>query len=110
MNTHNHKVIIKLNDRVTNVGTFETREELDAWVEKHKQKGTFGDFHTYEYEDLTVTREQEAQKAEAIKFLQDTDYKVTKYRDQVEMGRTPDLTVEEYQYLLTQRQQARDKI
>jgi hypothetical protein len=51
-----------------------------------------------------------AEKAEALKFLLDTDYKVTKYRDQVDMGRTPDLTVEEFQYLLTERQQARDKI
>jgi hypothetical protein len=61
-------------------------------------------------EDLTAQLELEAQKAEALKFLQDTDYKVLKHRDQTEMGRTPDMSVEEFQYLLTQRQQARDKI
>lgn len=60
-------------------------------------------------EDITSQLEQEAQKAEALKFLQDTDYKVLKYRDQIDMGRTPDLSFEEYQYLLVQRQAARDK-
>jgi hypothetical protein len=70
-----------------------TQEELDALVPVVEAK-----------------QSQEATKAEALAFLQSTDYKVLKYRDQVDMGVTPDLTVEEYQYLLEQRQQARDAI
>ena len=43
-------------------------------------------------------------------FLSSTDYKVIKYRDQLDMGITPDLTIYEYHDLLKQRQAARHKI
>jgi hypothetical protein len=44
---------------------------------------------------------------ENIIFLNSTDFKVTKYRDQKDLGITPDLTEAEYLVLLQQRQDAR---
>lgn len=54
--------------------------------------------------------EQEKTNVEALKFLAETDYKVLKYRDQVDMGITPDMSLAEYQELLVKRQAARAAI
>jgi hypothetical protein len=43
-------------------------------------------------------------------FLNATDYKVIKYRDQLDLGITPDLTESEYIALLQKRQDARNAI
>ena len=43
-------------------------------------------------------------------YLNSTDYKVTKYRDQLDLGITPDLSEVEYKLLLQKRQDARDAI
>lgn len=50
----NHKITIKLNGTITNAGEFETREALDAWVEKHQAKGTFGKPERYEPQQVTI--------------------------------------------------------
>ena len=47
---------------------------------------------------------------DALKFLADSDYKVLKYRDQMDMGHPTDLSIEQFQVLLAQRQAARDAI
>jgi hypothetical protein len=43
-------------------------------------------------------------------FLNSTDFKVLKYRDQLDLGIETSLTADEYKQLLTQRQAARDAI
>lgn len=42
--------------------------------------------------------------------LDKTDWKVTRHRDQLDIGITPSLTDEEYRVLLTKRQEWRDGI
>ncbi len=46
----------------------------------------------------------------ALNFLNDTDWKVTRHRDQLSMGIETSLTDEEYTQLLKERQEARDKV
>lgn len=115
------RVEIKRDGTVTNAGEFETRELADAWLSKHEGLGTFGakahlseegltEGYIVVIKDMTAELEQAKINEEAQAFLDSTDYKVLKYRDQVDMGLTPDLSVEEFQYLLVQRQQARTKI
>lgn len=61
---------------------------------------------------LQTVTEVEAPKPldENTVYLNSTDYKVTKYRDQLDLGITPDLTEAEYIALLQKRQDARDAI
>lgn len=47
---------------------------------------------------------------EARKFLNDTDWKVIRHRDQVNLGITTSLSNDEFLELLNQRQEARDKV
>ena len=60
--------------------------------------------------DVQAQLEKEAKNKESIQFLADTDYKVLKYRDQMDMGHPTDLSIEQFQVLLAQRQAARDAI
>lgn len=46
----------------------------------------------------------------ALNFLNDTDWKVTRHRDQIAQGIQTSLTDEEYQQLLIDRQNARDSV
>lgn len=46
----------------------------------------------------------------ALNFLNDTDWKVTRHRDQQAQGIETSLTEEEYQQLLVDRQNARDSV
>jgi hypothetical protein len=98
------KIEILRDGTVTNSATFETQELADAWLAYHNFSGEIV------ITDITAELEQARINEEALAFLNSTDYKVLKYRDQVDMGQTPDLTVEEFQFLLTQRQQARNTI
>jgi hypothetical protein len=43
-------------------------------------------------------------------FLQTTDWKVIRQRDQIDAGITPSLTTEEFQQLLADRQAARTRL
>jgi hypothetical protein len=52
----------------------------------------------------------EKEKAEAKQFLNDTDWKVIRHRDQLEMNMTTSMTSEEFDQLLIDRQMARNKI
>lgn len=46
----------------------------------------------------------------ALNFLNDTDWKVTRHRDQIAQGIQTSLTDDEYQQLLVDRQTARDSV
>jgi hypothetical protein len=63
-----------------------------------------------EIEDLSAKLEQEKRNAEAQKFLDSTDWKVLRHRDQQDMGLATSLTGEEFQQLLQERQMAREAI
>lgn len=43
-------------------------------------------------------------------FLQTTDWKVIRQRDQIDAGITPSMTAEEFQQLLADRQAARERL
>jgi hypothetical protein len=60
--------------------------------------------------DITAQKAQEAINAENKKFLADTDWKVIRHRDQVELGIATSLTAQEFQDLLSARQAARSAI
>jgi hypothetical protein len=47
---------------------------------------------------------------ENIIFLNSTDYKVIKYKDQIDLGIATSITADEYKQLLIQRQAAREAI
>lgn len=61
-------------------------------------------------DEIEAASQEEALKAEAAKFLKDTDWKVIRHRDQVEMGVPTSMTAEEFAQLLADRQAARDLI
>jgi hypothetical protein len=63
-----------------------------------------------QFVDNSALLQQEADNAEAIQFLADTDWKVLRHRDQQELGIATSLTAEEFQDLLQQRQMAREAI
>ena len=53
---------------------------------------------------------EETLSKEALEFLNATDWKVTRHRDQIDLNITPSLTNEEYITLLEQRQKAREEV
>lgn len=60
-------------------------------------------------EELAV-RQQEETNQLALLFLSDTDWKVTRHRDQLYSGVQTSLAESEFQALLTERQAKRDSI
>ena len=63
-----------------------------------------------EIEDITSQLEQEKANAEAQAFLDASDWKVLRHRDQQDIGLATSLSGEEFQELLQQRQMAREAI
>lgn len=63
-----------------------------------------------EIEDKSAELAQQAINAEAQKFLDGSDWKVLRHRDQQELGLATSLSSEEFQELLRQRQMAREAI
>lgn len=53
---------------------------------------------------------EESVSKEALEFLNETDWKVVRHRDQIDLNTTPSLTNEEYITLLEQRQKAREEV
>ena len=67
------------------------------------------------YTDEEFKEQQEIKQVvqttnQSLQFLDDTDWKVTRHRDQLTLGIETSLTNEEYLNLLTQRQEARDLV
>lgn len=127
--------IIKIikNDIETNSATFDSIEELNEWKDYHIIRNTFGlperpesivnendelvqtgNILPAEYEivieDITDKLEQERINLESQQFLNSTDWKILRHRDQQDMGIATSLSGEEFQELLRQRQMARNSI
>lgn len=67
------------------------------------------------YTDEELKEQQEIKQVvqttnQSLQFLDDTDWKVTRHRDQLALGIETSLKNEEYLNLLTQRQEARDLV
>ena len=72
-----------------------------------------GHFKKYSKEKIAEIKETQqilSDNNEALNFLNDTDWMVTRHRDQQSMGITTSLTEEQYTNLLKERQEARDKV
>lgn len=66
--------------------------------------------YTYEIEDMSEEVQQSEINAEALSFLNSTDWKVTRHRDQLDAGLETSLTDVEFSALLADRQAARERI
>jgi len=60
--------------------------------------------------DELAILDQQKINTEARKFLDETDWKVLRHRDQLAFGIEASLTEEQYLELLQQRQEARNKV
>lgn len=63
-----------------------------------------------EDEEKRQQHEAQIQSQEALNFLNTTDWKVIRHRDQQALGLSTSITEEQFQELLEQRQKARDSI
>jgi len=83
--------------------------DLSGWRFKHIPAPTFEELKALE-PMVKAKMVSESEKAEALKFLQDSDWKVTRHRDQKEMGTATSLSDAEFEALLELRQIARNAI
>ena len=58
----------------------------------------------------TIEKSQEQINTEATQFLSDTDWKITRHKEQQDLGIETSLTEEEYQSLLQERQSVRNLV
>lgn len=98
----------------THGAEFETVNEAQAWVDSlsnHPAK-PWGELSEFEVEivDISEELEQLENNKQSIALLANTDWKVLRHRDQIELGITPSLSDVEYQELLLERQAARNSI
>lgn len=100
------KINILKNGVVTNSGPDQ------EWLDKQLAMGNFGDPFSFEVEYIDDTEElaREAANVEAMTFLQSTDWKILRHRDQQDLGLPTSLGADEFQELLRQRQMAREAI
>lgn len=87
-----------------------SQEELDSAISIENDIATLPAQFTSSIVDITAQKAQEAINAENKKFLADTDWKVIRHRDQVELGIATSLSAQEFQDLLSARQAARNAI
>ena len=82
---------------------------LQEAVVELKEVELAGDYEVV-IEDISAKLEQEKSNTEAQAFLDSSDWKVLRHRDQQDMGLATSLSGEEFQELLQQRQMAREAI
>lgn len=88
-----------------NQAEFITEDQCNAWV---LENNLVGDEIILTI--IPINKERELQNQEAQSFLDSTDWKVIRHRDQQELGIATSMTAEEFQDLLQQRQMARNAI
>lgn len=71
---------------------------------------TLQDEAEYATEDITDYHNQQITNKTSLRFLQETDWKVLRHRDQIDLGSATSMTEQEFQELLQQRQTARESI
>ena len=72
--------------------------------------GVYQKYSSEELQELAEINQVVTTTNTALNFLNDTDWKVTRHRDQQTQGIETSLTEEEYQQLLVDRQNARDSV
>lgn len=72
--------------------------------------GIYQKYSSKELQELAEINQVVTTTNTALNFLNDTDWKVTRHRDQQAQGIETSLTEEEYQQLLVDRQNARDSV
>uniref|UniRef100_UPI004028DF9D hypothetical protein n=1 Tax=Candidatus Stercorousia sp. TaxID=3048886 RepID=UPI004028DF9D len=72
--------------------------------------GIYQKYSSEELQELAEINKVVTTTNTALNFLNDTDWKVTRHRDQQAQGIETSLTEEEYQQLLVDRQNARDSV
>ncbi len=72
--------------------------------------GIYQKYSSEELQELAEINQVVTTTNTALNFLNDTDWKVTRHRDQQAQGIETSLTEEEYQQLLVDRQSARDSV
>lgn len=72
--------------------------------------GIYQKYSSEELQELAEINQVVTTTNTALNFLNDTDWKVTRHRDQQAQGIETSLTEEEYQQLLVDRQNARDSV
>ncbi|MCG8336758.1 MAG: hypothetical protein MJE63_19810 [Proteobacteria bacterium] len=91
----------------------ETQIELDESESIEELQQALGKAYVNgEFVEPTRTSEEEQVKEswDSIIFLRGTDWKVTRHRDQLDMGIETSLSDDEYKQLLQERQLARGKV
>ena len=83
--------------------------DASGWRFKHIPAPTMEELKALESQVLSAKSQQET-NAEAQKFLDESDWKVLRHRDQQELGLATSLSGDEFQELLRQRQMAREAI
>lgn len=74
------------------------------------KNGHYKKYSNSAIQELRSIQQIEKDNNTALNFLNDTDWMVTRHRDQLAMGIETSLNEEEYNNLLQQRQEARDKV
>ncbi|MDD3012629.1 MAG: tail fiber assembly protein [Candidatus Gastranaerophilales bacterium] len=100
--TKEPKVISEIGIQPDDTMTHLIPGEFDTWGSK-LNKWT---------EDLILVSkaEQEKTNLDSRKFLDDTDWKIIRHRDQLDLGIKTSLTGEEYKQLLQKRQESRERV
>jgi hypothetical protein len=101
--THDNKVLIK-EVAVSNENTISILG--DSINDEYLKKGY------YEVDDSTgeSLNVNLSEKGLAVEGLKRTDWKITRHRDELELGKETTLSKEEYEKLLIKRQNWRDKV
>ena len=119
---------------LTNKAQFETQSEVDTWLAKHIAKNTFGlperpelmleeatgemiptgnilpAEYTIEITDISEQIELQKQSEEALRFLNQSDFKVLRHLRQKALNLPLSLSEEEYLALEQQRHEASKKV
>jgi hypothetical protein len=83
--------------------------DISGWRFKNIPAPSFEELKALESQ-VSQKKSQEKTNAEAQAFLDSSDWKVLRHRDQQDMGLATSLSGEEFQELLQQRQMAREAI
>lgn len=86
-------------------------KEMLAWVAGGNEiEPQYTDEELLEKEAQDALDAQDTINSTARTFLSNSDWKITRHRDQLDNGDPPSLTATEFKALLTERQTARDSV
>ena len=104
------RVVVSKNNSVSNMAELSTYMECESWIAQGLDEKWFPEESQFDIQNISTQLLAKQESEEALKFLNETDWKVLRHIRQKALGEPLSLTEEQYLDLEAERSLAASKV